>query len=75
VTELKKLRKAKNITAVKLAKAIGISKCKMSEVEKGTAYISPEHLECIAVILETDVGAISEGLKTELIHKILKGSR
>jgi transcriptional regulator with XRE-family HTH domain len=74
-TALKKLRKAKHISAAELAKAIGVSSSKMSEVENGTAYVSPEHLGRIAAILETNIEVISEGLKTEIINKILKPNK
>ena len=74
-TALKRLRVAKKVTATAIAEAVGISHRKMSEIETGTSYVSPEYLERIATFLETDVESISEGLKAELVHKNIKGRK
>ena len=72
-TILRELRISREISSTALAEAIGVSKTKMGDVERGIAYISPEQLEQIAVILETDVESISKGLKTKMTNKIVKG--
>lgn len=72
-TALKELRKTKGIASTALAEAIGVSKTKMSDVENGIAYISPERLEQIAIILDTDIESISKGIKTVMTNKVIKG--
>lgn len=71
-TALRRLRKEKRISMKELAEIIGISESKMSSVERGVSYVSPEELKRIADILETDIALISKDLKTTLIHKNLK---
>lgn len=58
---IREAREARQVSAAELARLVGLSRSRITELEQGTTTVSADHLESISRALQVPVSALMPG--------------